>query len=489
MKQEKAAGGSPETGRPSAATPGRGICAGIVNRVTRVSLFVKVMGIALSLIALFGAETILETRALMRDSLEKVTHGHSRLLARQLESGLTDPLITGDLFAASGLLKVAAEVYPEVEYVFILSPRRRVLAAAPAVPLSNVIINANAVNKDGSIREELFETERGVIRDLAAPIMGGRLGTLRIGISREYRHRALYAMTGRLLRSGLLAALLGAVISYLLAFILVKPINNLINGIDLVEKGDLDVKVRPWFDDEIGRLTDAFNNMAGVLGREKALKTELVRKLMTSQEEERQRISRELHDKTSQSLTSIKIGLKVLEAQALPREALLKFDEFRALLNSSLDEIHELAVELRPPALGDLGLPQIVKELGENFQKAFSIEVKCSVEDYFRTNRLEPALEIGLYRIVQEAFSNIEKHSGADSVEVVFAKTEAAVLLTISDNGRGFCPAQVLAKPGRKPIGLFGMKERAEILGGKLGIAARAGGGTEITVSLPLAAV
>lgn len=296
-------------------------------------------------------------------------------------------------------------------------------------------------------------------------------------------------MTARLLLSFLLAALLGIGGSYLLAYFLNKPINSLIKGIDQVEKGDLEVRVRPWFSDEIGKLTDAFNNMAEVLGREKNLKTELMRKLITSQEEERQRISRELHDKTSQSLTSIKIGLKVLETQALPREALLKFDEFRALLNSSLDEMHELAVELRPPSLGDLGLPQVVKELGEDFQKAFSIEVKCFVEDHFKTNRLEPALEIGLYRIIQEAFSNIEKHSGADSVEVGFAKTGEAVLLTISDNGRGFCPAQVMAKPGRKPIGLFGMKERAELLGGRFSIAAGNGGGTRITVSLPLAAV
>lgn len=466
-----------------------GAFAGVVDRVTGVSLFIKVMGIALSLIALFGLETIIETRALMRDSLEKEAHGHSLQLARQLESSLIDRLITGDLVTVYGLLKGAEEINPGIKYLFILSPQKRVLVSTPEFPLSRALIDANGINADGSLREEELETEWGIINDLAAPIMGGRLGTLRIGLSREYVRRAVDAMTARLLLSVLMVALLGVGISYLLALVLSKPINELIKGIDQVEKGDLEVRIRPWFSDEIGRLTDAFNNMAGVLGREKALKTELMRKLITSQEEERQRISRELHDKTSQSLTSIKIGLKVLENQALPREALLKFDEFRTLLNSSLDEIHELAVELRPPSLGDLGLPQVVKELGENFQKAFSIEVKCSVEDYFRVNRLEPALEIGLYRIIQEAFSNIEKHSGAGSVEVGFAKTEEAVLLTISDNGRGFCPAQVLVKPGRKPIGLFGMKERAELLGGKFGIAAGNGGGTRITVSLPLAAV
>lgn len=466
-----------------------GAFAGVVDRVTGVSLFIKVMGIALSLIALFGLETIIETRALMRDSLENEAHGHSLQLARQLESSLIDRLITGDLVTVYGLLKGAEEINPGIKYLFILSPQKRVLVSTPEFPLSRALIDANGMNADGSLREETLETEWGIINDLAAPIMGGRLGTLRIGLSREYVRRAVDAMTARLLLSVLMVALLGVGISYLLALVLSKPINELIKGIDQVEKGDLEVRIRPWFSDEIGRLTDAFNNMAGVLGREKALKTELMRKLITSQEEERQRISRELHDKTSQSLTSIKIGLKVLENQALPREALLKFDEFRTLLNSSLDEIHELAVELRPPSLGDLGLPQVVKELGENFQKAFSIEVKCSVEDYFRVNRLEPALEIGLYRIIQEAFANIEKHSGAGSVEVGFAKTEEAVLLTISDNGRGFCPAQVLAKPGRKPIGLFGMKERAELLGGKFGIAAGNGGGTRITVSLPLAAV
>lgn len=478
-----------EISAPRGGAAGRGFWTGLVDRITGVSLFIKVMGIALSLIFLFGAETIMETRALMRDSLKKETNERSRLLARQIESDLVDRLITGDLVAVSGLLNGAEEIYPDIKYIFILSPQKRVLVGTPEFQLSKELIEANSADPDGSMRGELLETEAGIINDLAEPIMGGRLGTLRIGVSQDPVKRAVNAMTARLLLSGLLVALLGVGISYLLAFVLSKPINNLIKGIDQVEKGDLEVRIRPWFSDEIGRLTDAFNNMAIVLGREKALKTELMRKLITSQEDERQRISRELHDKTSQSLTSIKIGLKVLETQALPREALLKFDEFRALLNNSLDEIHELAVELRPPSLGDLGLPQVVKELGENFQKAFAIEVKCFVEDYFKVNRLEPALEIGLYRIIQEAFSNIEKHSGAGSVEVGFSKTEEAVLLTISDNGRGFCPAQVLAKPGRKPIGLFGMKERAELLGGKFGIAAGKGGGTRITVSLPLAAV
>lgn len=476
------------TGRPPGPA-GRGVFARVVDRVTGISLFIKVMGIALALIALFGVETIIETRALMRDSLEKEAHGHSLLLARQLESSLIDRLITGDLVTVYGLLKATEEINPGIKYLFILSPQKRVLVSTTEFPLSRALIDANETNADGSMRAEPLGSEWGIINDLAAPIMGGRLGTLRIGISQDPIKRAVNVVTARLLLSGLLVALLGAGISYLLAFILSKPINNLIKGIDQVEKGDLDVRIRPWFSDEIGRLTDAFNKMAGVLGREKALKTELVRKLLTSQEEERQRISRELHDKTSQSLTSIKIGLKVLETQPLPREALAKFGEFRALLNSSLDEIHELAVELRPPALVDLGLPQVVKELGENFQKAFSIEVKCFVEDYFIDNRLEPEIEIGLYRIIQEAFSNIEKHSGADAVEVRFAKTAEAVLLTIGDNGRGFCPAQVLARSGRKPIGLFGMKERAEILGGKFSIAAREGGGTELTVSLPAAAL
>lgn len=472
-------------GRPPGAALSRAIGTDIVSTVTGVSLFVKVMGIALFLVALFGTQTIMETRALMRDSLEKEAKERSRLLARQIENSLTDRLITGDLVTISALLTGTAEIYPDVKYIFILSPQGRVLVGTHAFPLSRELIGANAVNADCSPKAELLETELGIINDLAAPIMGCRLGTLRIGVSQDYIRQAVSAMTVRLLSSVFLAALFGVGISYLLALILNKPINDLLKGIDRVEKGDLNVRVRPWFNDEIGRLTGAFNNMAGALGREKALKTELVSKLITSQEEERQRISRELHDKTSQSLTSIKIGLKVLEAQSLPRAALVKFEGFRALLNSSLDEIHELAVELRPPALGDLGLPQVVRELGENFKKTFGIGVECIVEEYFTDNRLGAALEIGLYRIIQEAFSNIEKHSGADAVVVGFSKTAGAILLTIRDNGRGFDPERVLAGPGRKPLGLFGMKERAEILGGTFGISSKEGCGAEITVSIP----
>lgn len=459
---------------------------GILRRVTGVSLFLKVMGIALSLIALFGTGTILETRALMKDSIKQETDEKGRLLARYIESSLVDRLVTGDLVAVSGSLREVARIFPDVAYLFILSPQNRVLVNTLSFPLSRELLAANVVGANGVLSEQLIETEEGIINDIAVPLMEGRLGTLRIGISQSQIRRTVNAMTIRLLVSALLVAFLGAGISYLLAFILIKPILNLINGVELVEKGDFNIRIKPWFDDEIGRLTAAFNNMAGVLGREKKLKTELVRKLLTSQEEERQRISRELHDKTSQSLTSIKIGLKVMELQALPREALVKFEEFRGLLNSSLDEIHNLAVELRPPALGDLGLPRIIEELGENFKRTFGIEVRCSIDKYFRDNRLKPEIEIGLYRIIQEAFSNIEKHSGASVVQVGFSKAAGEILVTIKDNGRGFDAGPTLVKPGRRPLGLFGMKERAEILGGKFGISSRQGAGAEVNVSLPL---
>ena len=458
---------------------------GIISRVTGVSLFLKVMGIALSLIALFGLGTIIETRAMIRDSVKKETDERSRLLARYIETSLTDRLITGDLVAVSAALKEAAGIYPDVAYLFILNPQKRVLASTLPFPPSQELLEANAAGADGLLGEELLETEDGRINDIAVPLLDGRLGTLRLGISQGRVRRTVNAMTVRLLISVLLVALAGAGLSYLLALILSKPIINLMKGVERVEKGEFNVRVLPWFDDEIGRLTVAFNNMAGVLGREKVLKTELVRKLITSQEEERQRISRELHDQTSQSLTSIKIGLKVMEAQALPREAIVKFGEFRELLSSSLDEIHGLAAGLRPPALGDLGLPRVVEELGENFKKAFGVEVKCSFEQYFRDNRLDPETEIGLYRILQEAFSNIEKHSGAGVVLVGFSKNAGELLVTVKDNGRGFDPGKAPGKIGRKPLGLFGMKERAEILGGKLSIRSGEGGGTEIAILLP----
>ena len=143
--------------------------------------------------------------------------------------------------------------------------------------------------------------------------MQSRLGILRIGIDQKRMNQVIGFVTLRLLIIVVIVALIGIGISYILAFMLNKPIVSLINGVKMLEKGDLKVNVKPLFNDEIGKLTVAFNHMSDVLGREKLLRTKLTRKLITSQEEERQRISRELHDTTSQSLTSIKIGLKILE--------------------------------------------------------------------------------------------------------------------------------------------------------------------------------
>ncbi len=448
-------------------------------------LFLKVAGIALLVTALFSIGVAMATRSVVMASLKEDAGRRARLLSRQIESDLLDRLITRDLVGISAALRSVMGIYPDIKYIFIRDRNGNLLVNTLPFSPSRVLQGANAPGPAGELGEVLLQVDGEVLNDVAVPLMGGRLGTLRMGVSQSPIRREVSGILLRLQPAMLLAAIVGMLIVFPLTYAVVKPVRDLIKGVESVEKGDFGVRVRPWFDDEVGRLTAAFNNMAGSLEKKTALKKELLRRLITSQEAERQRISRELHDRTNQSLASVKVLLKVLEMQALSGKAVAGLAELKELLNSSMEEIHEFAVELRPPLLGEFGLPRAVEELGRKLGRSSGVKLQFDIGNGFGGRRLEPAVEIELYRIIQEAFSNIEKHSGATEARVSFRGERGELGITVTDNGRGFEPGLAGAAAGRAPLGLFGMKERAEALGGSLRIVSARGRGTEITVVVP----
>ncbi|MFQ5857977.1 MAG: GAF domain-containing protein, partial [Anaerolineae bacterium] len=230
------------------------------------------------------------------------------------------------------------------------------------------------------------------------------------------------------------------------------------------------------------------------LRRKEEMRGWLIEKIISAQEDERRRVSRELHDDTGQSLTSLAMLLRVLEEQArgLPIES--QITDVRDLASTIRDGVHRLAQALRPSTLDQMGLIAAIREHLRQLQQQFELDVSFTIEGFDQDgldcgSRLPPQVEITLYRIVQEALNNVIKHANADQVAVSLSNQGDRVVATVSDNGRGFDADAVLRSKEVRSLGLLGMRERTMLIDGKLIIDSAPGQGTTIRVEAPLVTI
>jgi signal transduction histidine kinase len=205
-----------------------------------------------------------------------------------------------------------------------------------------------------------------------------------------------------------------------------------------------------------------------------------LRRVVEGQELERRRLARELHDETGQALTSILLGLRAVEDAGGPDEVGDALGNLRQLVVATLQDVRRLAVQLRPKALDDFGLTAALERLTQTFAEASGVRV--DLEARLGEERLAPEIETTLYRIVQEALTNVVKHAGATNVSILLVRRNGSASLVIEDDGLGFAPEEARADG----LGLVGMRERVALHDGRLAIESSPGGGTTLAVEVPL---
>jgi signal transduction histidine kinase len=236
------------------------------------------------------------------------------------------------------------------------------------------------------------------------------------------------------------------------------------------------------FSDGDLRITEIFSARAAVaVSLSERVARDTVRRVVAAQEAERKRLALELHDETGQALTSILLGLKAIGGAKTKEEAQQAEADVRTLVVQALQDVRALAVELRPSALDDFGLGPALDRLAHTFSERSGIETTTETT---LDGRLPPEVETVLYRVVQEALSNVVKHAGAEHVSIVLAQRDAWVAATIDDDGRGFDQAVVR----EDALGLVGMRERLGLVGGTLEIESSPGSGTTVAAQVPLTA-
>jgi two-component system, NarL family, sensor histidine kinase UhpB len=272
-----------------------------------------------------------------------------------------------------------------------------------------------------------------------------------------------------------------------------RPLFSLLRTIREVSGGKVNARATMTVtDSEISELAQAFNTM---LDRLETARREQAMLILQAQEEERRRIALELHDESSQNLTALLIHTEIL-SQSLPAAAMTKEarEQLRASLNQleqltqrTLEDIRTLAQQLRPGVLDDLGLQAAFRWLAEDSRQRLHLDVALHLDDSEddeqnnHTSALPALYETTLFRIAQECLTNVARHAHAGHVWLSLAQDSQAIFLQVRDDGCGYDPLQ-----RHEGLGVFGMRERAALLGGKIEIQSDAEQGTTVQAILPL---
>jgi len=213
---------------------------------------------------------------------------------------------------------------------------------------------------------------------------------------------------------------------------------------------------------------------------------DLLKKVITSQEDERKRIARELHDVIMQDLAATLIKIDIWKEYPDSINA-PKIDDIKTLIDKNLDDVYRIIKNLRPSILDDLGFEAAVRWLCDHHLESNGIHCYISIFNTIRDIDLTPQNEIGLFRIIQEAIINISKHAEAENVFVLLEIRNNRLIIEIEDDGCGFdLDAAVLEQDSSRGLGILGMKERASFFTWDLKICSAPGEGTRICLKVPM---
>jgi two-component system, chemotaxis family, CheB/CheR fusion protein len=266
---------------------------------------------------------------------------------------------------------------------------------------------------------------------------------------------------------------------------------------DLTERKKLEDALRSAHDDMEERVrerTAELRELTGKLRAEVNERTaaerqvrELLRRLVTIQENERRRIARELHDQLGQQMTALRLKLESVGASGRGRALLERVRQAQALAAEIDSNVDFLAWEMRPASLDELGVEAALQNFVREWAKQFGVEAAFHSSG-FEDERLQPEVEANLYRILQEALQNVHKHAGADRVDVLLERRDGEAVLIVEDNGKGYDAEREVARDSNKGMGVVNMRERATLVGGALEMESTPGRGTTIFVRVPFKA-
>ncbi|HEY8447707.1 MAG TPA: sensor histidine kinase [Thermomicrobiales bacterium] len=349
-------------------------------------------------------------------------------------------------------------------------------AAATALPAQRI--------KSTRKRRGLSILQKVLIANATIVVLGAVAGTwITSQTARSTEGRTFLALAFTFVVIGIV---LSVVANYVVLRAAFRPLATLEAAAIAVRNGDLSVRASPtsFTDPQVAHLAETFNATLDELARDREELRSLASQVIRAQEDERRRIARELHDDTAQVLFAQLIRLATLKSS--PDKSIQELAaSMEEMTVEALEGVRRLALELRPPALDDLGLSAALGELAQRFSEQLGIPVEYQARGL--RGRLPSEVELVLYRVAQEALTNVAKHADAKRVWLDVDRTGGDVTISIQDDGKGFDPSNVKSSDGRGlGLGIFGMEERVALVGGRFRIWSKPGQGTEVFAYIPL---
>lgn len=458
-----------------------------------VPLRVKILGLALGLILTLSLVTIFLVRQELNRSIDAALREEATLVAGELSHQARDLLLINDIFALNSLLKNMQNNRPDIRYIFVHDSRQQVLAHTfgSLFPMELLFRQRPFPEGEGEsdpVTRQIVTSE-GLIWDSHAEVFPGGNIYIRVGVKGDNLRRQLSSLTVALVNTTVIVAAIGITLSLFLSWLIAKPVTQLLAATREIRRGNYDFTLPREADDEIGKLIEGFGEMARSLAQaeqvrleKEKLQKEFLQRLMAGQEGERKHIARELHDQTGQALASCMVELKLLE-QAGGSEALRQgISRLKKSITTELETLHSLAMDLRPSVLDDLGLIPALEMYVNRFRERYPVEIHLRLLGPME-ERIDVCVETCIYRIIQESLTNMAKYAKAGEAAIFLERKKETIRGGVEDNGIGFDPDAI---DPAKSMGLYGMRERIQLLGGKFTITSDQDIGTMISFEVPI---
>ena len=491
----------------------------------RAKLTLLIEGLVILVVVVTGVITTLREKGTLEDELRK----RGLALANDLAKFSERPLLSHDWATLRRFVNHTMK-QDYVRYVSIVDVANNVVMHSDLSQVGKNFQNVAHPRTSNFYKPSYAHThlirEGDVFYNICAPIevAGARLGTVFLGYSYSAVANEIATAQRQIILIGLVTIIIGGIVAYFLATFISRPIQRITEAMEQVANGEMSSPLMIKRNDEIGTLADSFNKMAEDLGRhrknlevlvvartaalasaneqlhqeitdrkraEEGLKQsqeqlrDLAMHLQHIREEERSRIAREIHDELGQALTALKMDVHWLGSR-LSTDHQVLMDKIKAMsriIDTTVQAVRRISSELRPGLLYDLGLTAAIEWHAQDFCSRAGLQ--CDIQSEPEDIILDQSRSIALFRIFQEALTNIARHAHATQVEVILEENPDNVEMEIRDNGEGITAAQLAASGS---FGILGIRERVHSLGGKLRISGAPEQGTTVYVSLPLEA-